>query len=520
MNHDMSSMDMGGDSSSSSSSMGHSMPMAFTNDHSTPLFSAQWTPSTTGGYAGTCIFLIVLAIISRMLVAYRSVLETKWRDLAINRRYITVAGDNPADRERQAAPAQEKNDEATLTVRGLDERVKVIRTPARAGISITPWRFSTDLPRACIYTVQAGVGYLLMLAVMTLNVGYFIDLIYGEGHATQPKLCTQLPHVLSLQTCRYSLPLTMPVLSYTILGLAATALALPQPFAHLLSKRQTLSSFSDVDILNYALTLEHLEATFYREGLAKFSSADSATAGAPAAAYARLTEVAGHEKAHVDFLAGALGSAATAECTYAFPLSSVAEFLGTASVLEGVGVSAYLGAARQIANKDYLTAAGSILTIESRHAACLRDVSSQSKLSPFPTAQDVGLSPNAIFTLASGFITACPSTNPALPVKPFPALAATTPGTVTAGSTVEVKTAGTVLTAGSGSAKLYAAFVTASGPVWADLQENGDGVGFKVKVPSEGVRGQSYLVLCNCKERVDDGTIVAGPAILEVVAAA
>lgn len=158
MDHDMSSMDMGGDSSSSSA---HSMPMAFTNDHSTPLFSAQWAPSTTGAYAGTCIFLIVLAIISRMLVAYRQVVEAKWRDVAINRRYISVAGDNDADRERQGLPASEKNDEATLTVRGLDERVKVIRTPTHAGIQITPWRFSTDLPRACIFTVQAGVGYLL-----------------------------------------------------------------------------------------------------------------------------------------------------------------------------------------------------------------------------------------------------------------------------------------------------------------------------------------------------------------------
>lgn len=291
------------------------------------------------------------------------------------------------------------------------------------------------------------------------------------------------------------------------------------PFVAISTERQNADHESQVDILNYALTLEHLEATFYREGISKFTSADFSAAGAPPVAYARLTEVAGHEKAHVDFLTAALGSAATAECTYNFPLGSVAEFLGTASVLEGVGVSAYLGAARQIADKDYLTAAGSILTIESRHAAYLRDVSSQSKLSPFPTANDVGLSPNAIFTLASGFITSCPSTNPTLPIKPFPALAATTPGTVTAGSTVEVKTANTVLSAGSGSAKLYAAFVTAAGPVWADLEENGDGMGFKVKVPAEGVRGQSYLVLCNCKERVDDGSIVAGPAILEVVAA-
>lgn len=195
------------------------------------------------------------------------------------------------------------------------------------------------------------------------------------------------------------------------------------------------------------------------------------------------------------------------------------EFLATASVLEGVGVSAYLGAARQIANKDYLTAAGSILTIESRHSAYLRDISSQSKLSPFPTAQDVGLSPNAIFTLASGFITSCPSSNPALPVKPFPALSSTATGPVSAGSTISVKTSNTVLAPGSGSAKLYAAFLTASGPVWADLTPDGDGVGFKVVVPQTGVRGQSYLILCNCKERVDDGTIVAGPAIMEVVAA-
>lgn len=158
---DMSGMDMGG-SSSSSSSMSHSMPMAFTNDHSTSLFSHQWTPSTTGEYAGTCIFLIVLAIISRMLVAYRHVLEAKWHARDVNRRYIHVAGgDADSDKERQGLPAEQKSDEATLTVRGLDERIKVIRTPTRAGIQISPWRFSTDLPRACIFTVQAGVGYLL-----------------------------------------------------------------------------------------------------------------------------------------------------------------------------------------------------------------------------------------------------------------------------------------------------------------------------------------------------------------------
>lgn len=136
-----------------------SMSMVFTTDHSTPLFSSQWTPTSTGGYAGTCIFLIVLAIIARLLSAYRRVLEIKWHDKAVNRRYIVLAGDSAGQQERQTGES-EKLEEATLTARGVDERVKVLRT-SRTGIETQPWRFSIDLPRACIFTVQAGVSYLL-----------------------------------------------------------------------------------------------------------------------------------------------------------------------------------------------------------------------------------------------------------------------------------------------------------------------------------------------------------------------
>ncbi|KAF2172969.1 hypothetical protein M409DRAFT_62610 [Zasmidium cellare ATCC 36951] len=177
-------MDMSGhtDSSSSSTSSGMtsmSMSMVFTTDHSTPLFSSQWTPTTTGAYAGTCIFLIILAIISRLLLAFRSTLERKWHDRAVNRRYVMVAGESERERERQSLPAEEKSAEATLTTNGLDESVRVVRTARNRGMEVVPWRFSTDLPRAGIFFVQAGVGYLLMLAVMTLNVGYFLSVLAG-----------------------------------------------------------------------------------------------------------------------------------------------------------------------------------------------------------------------------------------------------------------------------------------------------------------------------------------------------
>ena len=134
--------------------------MVFTTDHSTPLYSSAWTPSGTGAYAGTCIFLIVLGVISRLLLAYRHILEQKWHDKAVQRRYIVVAGESATERERQLGPSAEKSDEATLTTRGMDESVRVVRT-LRKSVQSMPWRFSTDLPRACIFTVQAGVGYLL-----------------------------------------------------------------------------------------------------------------------------------------------------------------------------------------------------------------------------------------------------------------------------------------------------------------------------------------------------------------------
>ena len=137
------------------------MPMVFTNDHTAPLYSAQWTPTSTGGYAGTCIFLILLAIVSRLMHAYRHVLEMKWHDKATKRRYVVLAGETPAEREKQLSESMADPAEgATLTVRGVDERVKVLRT-SRKCVETQSWRFSTDLPRAAVFTVQAGVGYLL-----------------------------------------------------------------------------------------------------------------------------------------------------------------------------------------------------------------------------------------------------------------------------------------------------------------------------------------------------------------------
>lgn len=66
------------------------------------------------------------------------------------------------------------------------------------------------------------------------------------------------------------------------------------------------AGINDAVILNYALTLEHLEDFFYREGLSKFSEEEFAAAGFDSTFYANLKEVSADETTHVDFLTTAL----------------------------------------------------------------------------------------------------------------------------------------------------------------------------------------------------------------------
>lgn len=83
----------------------------------------------------------------------------------------------------------------------------------------------------------------------------------------------------------------------------------------------------DIDILNYALTLEYLERKFYQEGLQNFTSEDFCQAGFDASFYANLKEIYADEQSHVSFLATALGDKAVQEATYSFPVKDAKSFV-------------------------------------------------------------------------------------------------------------------------------------------------------------------------------------------------
>jgi hypothetical protein len=139
----------------------------------------------------------------------------------------------------------------------------------------------------------------------------------------------------------------------------ATAAGLGHAFAQQLT---------DVDILQFALSLEHLEAKMYADILATNILTDQELS--------YLQAFGSHEVAHVKALTDALTQAGAApvqaQAKYNFPtFDSRDAILNFAKTVEDIAVGAYQGAAASISNKAYLAAAGSIVQISARHAAII-----------------------------------------------------------------------------------------------------------------------------------------------------
>jgi hypothetical protein len=126
------------------------------------------------------------------------------------------------------------------------------------------------------------------------------------------------------------------------------------------------ASSGDVRILNFALALEYLQASFYTE---------AERIGALRGALAHQAHVVGmHERAHVRAFQTALGSAAIKEPSFDFHgvTENPAAFRSTAVAFEDLAVAAYKEQAPRIESRSYLAAAIAIHSVEARHAAWIR----------------------------------------------------------------------------------------------------------------------------------------------------
>ncbi len=159
------------------------------------------------------------------------------------------------------------------------------------------------------------------------------------------------------------------------------------------------SAGGDLDILNYALTLEYLESDFYTRGVQSgmLHGRDLAL----------VTPIEDHEKQHVAAVTAAVKSmggtpVAMPKITYpAGTFDSRDKFLGTASVFEELGVKAYHGQVTLIKSPDVLGAAASIAGVESRHAAVLAHLTGGN---PFPHPIEEHLPMSAVLPIVKPFI--------------------------------------------------------------------------------------------------------------------
>ena len=156
------------------------------------------------------------------------------------------------------------------------------------------------------------------------------------------------------------------------------------------------SAAQDGKILNFALTLEFLEAEFYTQAEA------NGRLGATLAEFASV--VGAHERAHVEFLQGALGGSAVSKPKFDFgnTVKDEKKFARTAQVLEDTGVAAYNGQAPKL-TKETLGAAASIVAVEALHAGWIRDIN---RANPAPDAVDEAKSMKQILAAVkeTGFI--------------------------------------------------------------------------------------------------------------------
>ena len=173
----------------------------------------------------------------------------------------------------------------------------------------------------------------------------------------------------------------------------------------------------DYAVLNYAYALEQLEAAFYSTVL------ERPYRGMNRYDQANLTQIRDHEIAHREFFKNALDGNAIPGLQVNFSrvnFASRESVLTTARTFEDLGVSAYNGAGPLLQNPEYLAAAGTIVSVEARHAAIIRDM-----LRPYSSAfagddvvngagLDVVRLPSQVLPLAGPFV-ATPIGRPHLP---------------------------------------------------------------------------------------------------------
>jgi hypothetical protein len=198
-------------------------------------------------------------------------------------------------------------------------------------------------------------------------------------------------------------------------------------------------ALDDLQLLQFALLLERLEATFYTEAVGDEPIAEMGSAGNAEGArlgetdiersdiaeqfanpsirystFQRLKQIRDHEQTHVTAIEDIIASdgedpSFASDVEFQFPYETVGEFYDLARAIEDVGVGAYTAAAPAIDEEGYLASAAQILAVEGRHASYVRTLNNplpagEGALNPFPRAFQQKLSVSEVVTAVEPFV--------------------------------------------------------------------------------------------------------------------
>lgn len=166
------------------------MSSTFSSSTRVTLWVSDWTTTSTATYVLTIFFLFALGMLNRFLGAFKSQLEMKWKaqreSAQVIRNQEKSIGETVRGHARQWSRALrgqqppvrlddqdgQETEPLSPTTQSAAEMAKT-STPARQfWIAEAPWNLKKDSISACLEFIRALIGYVLMLAVMTYNIGF------------------------------------------------------------------------------------------------------------------------------------------------------------------------------------------------------------------------------------------------------------------------------------------------------------------------------------------------------------
>ncbi|KAG2356615.1 ferritin-like domain-containing protein [Suillus spraguei] len=275
--------------------------------------------------------------------------------------------------------------------------------------------------------------------------------------------------------------------SLALIILSSSVLSFPS------ERRDSDSTLTEIQALNFALSLEHLQYYFYKR-LHQYEPQDFSNAGLPPWSKGRYAQISSHEFTHAQFLENILGDKAVQPCEYNFPDTDPRSFVKTSNIVEAIASSTYTTLVKYLSDSDYIISISSIHSVEAKHSAWINaDVREGAAWS---TAFDAPLSLSQLYTIMSGFIASCPSSNSLLPIK------------YSLHSRQTVQVSFSPAAPKRDSQTLYAWFISGFEALVVPL--NAD---MTVTIP-DTLQGFVFSVIANNKESVSDDATVAGPAFL------